>query len=82
LEAILNAKEIHMIFDHESEGSVADLEAAMALQKPIYLVNRDQLTPTEKRSYTNVVLKLEEDYIPSIIYKKKVGFAKPIYERI
>ncbi len=79
LEAILNSDEVHIIFDPKSEGSIADLEAAMALRKPIHSVNKDQLVATEKRSYTNVVIKIEEDYIPSRMYKERVGFAKPLY---
>jgi hypothetical protein len=75
LEGILSADEVHVIWDPASQGSVADLEAAMALRKPIHLVNKDQFKPTQGKSYTNVVLHIDTDYTPSRIHAEVYGFA-------
>ncbi|MEM3860680.1 MAG: hypothetical protein QW478_15010 [Candidatus Micrarchaeaceae archaeon] len=74
--------EVHVIFDPNSQGSIADIEAAMYGGKPIYLVNPHQLHPTEGKSYTNVVLNFLNVYEPSKRYDSKYGFVKVKLEEL
>ncbi len=75
LEAILASDEVHIIFDPNSQGSIADIEAAMAVKKPIYLVNPELLKATVRKSYTNAVLNMHAMYEPSMVYSRRYGFA-------
>lgn len=55
-DAILNSKEIHIFWDKDSQGSLFDLGMAFMVDKPLFIVNKDQLIPTEKKSFTNMIL--------------------------
>ena len=58
LAAIVAADEVHVWYKAGSEGSVFDLGIAFALGKTIRLANPDDVTPTQHKSFPNVLLKL------------------------
>jgi len=57
--AIEGADFVSLIWDPQSQGSLFDLGMAFALRKPIYLVNRRDIRPTEKKSFTNFLLSID-----------------------
>jgi hypothetical protein len=56
-KAIEESKEIHIFFDKTSQGSLFDLGMAFALEKPLTIVNIEDLEKTETKSFTNMILK-------------------------
>lgn len=52
---IAESDEVHIVWSPQSTGGAADLQVAMALGKPIFVVNND-IEPTPGKSYTNVAL--------------------------
>ena len=55
--AIQNSKEVHIWFDSDSQGTLFDLGMAFSLDKPLYIVNINEIIPTNSKSFTNVILK-------------------------
>ncbi len=55
--AIADADEVHIYWVKESGGSKFDLGATIALRKPLYIVNPEDIEATEHKSFNNVVLK-------------------------
>jgi len=56
IDAISRASEIHVLWHPKSQGIAADLQVAMALSKPTFLINFEGLEPMPEKSYTNVML--------------------------
>ena len=54
-EAIKNSKEVHIIWDKNSQGSLFDLGIVFALEKPLTVVNLEDLEITEAKSFSNMV---------------------------
>lgn len=54
--AIFNSKEIHIFWDKESQGSLFDLGMAFAFNKPLFIVNKRDLMPTDKKKFINMIL--------------------------
>jgi len=61
-KAIFEADEIHIYWNSKSEGSLFDFGMAFMSDKPIYLINRKNLVKTSTKSFTNVLLELDEFY--------------------
>ena len=61
-QAILDADEVHIYWNSSSSGSKMDLGMTFMLEKPLKLINREQVQPTPHKSFENVVLKLDEMY--------------------
>jgi len=57
--AMEGADVVRVVWDPESQGSLFDLGMAFAMRKPIYLVNRKDIKPTEKKSFTNLLLAID-----------------------
>lgn len=57
--ALENADRVAVFFDKESQGSLFDLGMAFALRKPIEIVNKSEIEPTEGKSFTNMLLEWE-----------------------
>ncbi len=57
--AIEEADEVHVYWNSSSEGSKFDFGIAFAMKKPIYIINRDDVKPTEGKSFDNVLLTLD-----------------------
>jgi nucleoside 2-deoxyribosyltransferase len=55
-DAINEAKEIHIWWSASSSGTLFDLGMAWMLKKPLVVVNRDEVMPTEGKSFQNVIL--------------------------
>ena len=53
--ATIEADEIHIFWDATSKGTLFDLGMAFALNKPLKIVNFDELVFTEKKSFTNMI---------------------------
>lgn len=53
--AIFNADEIHIFWDKDSKGSLFDLGMAFAFEKPLKIVNFDDLEFTTTKSFTNMI---------------------------
>lgn len=58
LAATEAADEIHVWWNHESNGSIFDLGMAFALRKKIVIANRATVSPDVGKSFTNVLLAL------------------------
>lgn len=54
-EAIKEAKEIHIFWDKNSQGSLFDLGMAFALDKPLTIVNLEDVEPTPTKSFSNMM---------------------------
>jgi len=54
--AMRQSKEVHVWYTASSTGTLFDLGAAFAMQKPIVIANRDSIEPTEGKSFSNVLL--------------------------
>jgi len=50
---------VHVWFDPNSKGVLFDIGMAFALGKPIRLANREELSPTEQKSFQNVLLAID-----------------------
>jgi hypothetical protein len=59
-DAIRKADEIHIFYDSNSQGSLFDLGVAFALYKKLVIVNKNELTPTEGKSFINMILQWEQ----------------------
>jgi hypothetical protein len=57
--AMERADVVRVVWDPESQGSLFDLGMAFAMRKPIYLVNRKDIKPTDKKSFTNFLLAID-----------------------
>lgn len=60
--AIRDADEIHIYWNPGSEGSRFDLGMAFMLEKPIRIINRDDVQRTPHKSFQNVLLELDAKY--------------------
>lgn len=54
--AISNSEEVHIFFDPKSQGTLFDLGVAFALHKKLVIVNPEELIPTERKSFTNMII--------------------------
>ena len=65
-EAMKKSDEIHAYWSPESEGSVCDLGMALMSEKPLILINRQEveswLLTHEGKSYTRVVYEIDKIY--------------------
>lgn len=63
-EAIFGADEVHIWIDLKSQGSLFDVGMTFAyllnMSKKFVIINRDDFTPTEGKSFQNVILDLEK----------------------
>ena len=59
--AIREADAIHIFWDEKSMGSLFDLGCAFALNKPLVIVNKKDITVTEGKSFGNM-LTIWENY--------------------
>ena len=55
--ATIEADEIHIFWDATSKGTLFDLGMAFALNKPLKIVNFDELVFTKGKSFTNMINK-------------------------
>ena len=63
-EAIRSSDEVHIWWNPTSQGTLFDLGMAFALNKKIHIVNSDSVSPTESKSFTNLLLFLDEIDFP------------------
>ena len=56
--AVELSDEVHVYWYKNSDGSYFDFGMAFAHNKPIFLVNREEVKPTKGSSYTNLLLEL------------------------
>ncbi|MCW1296465.1 MAG: hypothetical protein OH319_02180 [Candidatus Parvarchaeota archaeon] len=61
-KAVMEADEVHVYWDDESEGSRFDLGMAFMANKPIILINKDRIKPTPRKSFKNVLLALDSKH--------------------
>lgn len=66
-EEIKEAKLVEYEWKENSHNFLFDFGMTFALGKPICLINRDKLKPTDKKSFVNVLLALDD------LYRKKKG---------
>lgn len=66
-KALRESDRIDIYWNPSSSGTLFDFGMTFALGKPICLINRDKLKPTDKKSFVNVLLALDE------LYRKKKG---------
>lgn len=63
-EAIYSADEIHIWFDNNSQGSLFDIGMTFAFlrntSKKLVLINKNDVIPTQHKSFNNVLLGLTE----------------------
>ncbi len=71
MEAILKADEVHVYWDENSKGSYHDFGEAFITRKPIYVVNKSRIKPTQGKSYSNVLLSLDKHYEPNLIKRTR-----------
>jgi hypothetical protein len=57
--AIRSSAEVHVWWNPSSQGSLFDLGMAFAMGKPIFLANPDGVTPTDGKSFNNLLLELD-----------------------
>ncbi|HLC59313.1 MAG TPA: hypothetical protein VJH34_02205 [archaeon] len=62
MNAIRDAKEVHIYFNPDSQGTLFDTGMMFALGKPLRLINREYVKPTPTKSFANVLLALDEKY--------------------
>jgi nucleoside 2-deoxyribosyltransferase len=60
MSAIKSADEVHIFYDPQSAGTLFDMGMAFAMGKKVVIVNRDDLSPTEGKSFLNMLLKWED----------------------
>ena len=61
-KALRESDRIDIYLNSSSSGTLFDFGMAFALEKPICLINRDKLKPTDGKSFINVLLSLDEFY--------------------
>ena len=61
-EGIRGCNEVHAYWVPESEGSLFDFGMIFMLEKPIYIINQEDIKPTKEKSFTNVLLELQKYY--------------------
>lgn len=54
--ALANSKEVHIWYDKNSQGSLFDLGMAFALNKPLVIVNPEEIEITPHKSFGNMIL--------------------------
>lgn len=54
--ALLNSKEIHIFYDKTSQGSLFDLGMAFANEKPLTIVNINDIEITPHKSFGNMIV--------------------------
>ena len=64
-KALRESDRIDIYLNSSSSGTLFDFGMAFAFEKPIYLINRDDLKPTDGKRFVIVLLALDE------LYKKK-----------
>ncbi|HBY20497.1 MAG TPA: hypothetical protein DEG71_05730 [Clostridiales bacterium] len=55
-QAILDAKEVHIFYDKTSQGSLFDLGIAFGANKPLVIVNLDEIEVTPHKSFGNMII--------------------------
>jgi len=55
MNAIKNSKEIHIFWDKNSSGSLFDLGMAFSMNKRLKIVNIEDVSKTETKSFTNLI---------------------------
>jgi len=60
--AIRASDEVHIYYIKTSDGSKFDLGCVFAYEKPLKLINRDDVKPTEGKSFENVLLHMDDAY--------------------
>ena len=61
-KAMLKADYAYLCFHPESTGSLFDFGMSFLGFKPVHLINRRRVKPTDHKSFANVFLKLDEFY--------------------
>ena len=61
--ALLEADEVHVYWNASSEGSKFDMGMAFAADKPIHIINKEDVQKTEGKSINNVVLALDRTHV-------------------
>jgi hypothetical protein len=61
-KAIMEADEIHVYWNQDSEASRFDFGMAFMAEKPIKLINIDNVQKTPKKSLQNVLIELDSKY--------------------
>ncbi len=54
--AIEQSKELHIFYDKTSQGSLFDLGMAFAFNKPLTIVNLDEIEQTDGKSFANMIV--------------------------
>lgn len=54
--AIVKSDEVHIFWDADSQGSLFDLGMAFAFDKPLVLVNIEDVTKTPQKSFQNMIM--------------------------
>ncbi len=65
LEAILNSDEVHLFYSEKSQASIMDFGFSYGNRKPIYVVNKHSIKPTDGKSYQNILINLDGLYSPN-----------------
>ncbi len=60
--AIRKAKEVHVLWSNTGRDDLFGLGMAFMAEKPIVLINRAEVPATPEKSFSNVVLALDDDY--------------------
>jgi len=60
--AIRTSNEVHIYYIKTSDGSKFDIGCAFAYEKPLKLINRDDVKPTAGKSFENVLLHMDDLY--------------------
>ena len=60
--AIMDSDEIHIYYNPHSEGSKFDFGMVFMADKPLKLINREDVEMTTHKSFQNVLLALDERY--------------------
>jgi len=58
-EAIRKSDEVHVYWKEKSKGSLFDFGMLFIAEKPIVLINRDEIKRTPYKSFQNVLLELD-----------------------
>ncbi len=61
-DAIRKAKEVHVLWSNTERDDLFGLGMAFMAEKPIVLINRAEVPATPEKSFSNVVLALDDDY--------------------
>lgn len=59
--ALASADKIAIFWDKTSQGSLFDLGMAFALEKPIEIINVDEIEPTESKSFSNMMIEWQTE---------------------